>query len=99
RRLVRDRTRKRDDPAGREDRSDEGHVRDVGKAALVGMIGDEDVAVLDRVGTAVELEDAADEMAVDRRMEEHRRRHNQAPLAVEDYAAKVARLADDGRVA
>ena len=98
-RLVRDRTRKRDDPAGREHRRDEGHVGDVGQAALVGMIGDEDVAVLDRVDAAIELEDAADEMAVDRGVEEHRRRHDQAPLAVEDHAAEVARLADDGRVA
>src|SRR6516164_4654691 len=98
-RLVRDRTRKRDDPAIREDRRDEGHVGDVGQAALVGMIGDEDVAVLDRPIAAIELEDAADEMAIDRRVEEHRRRHDQASLAVEDHTAEVARLADDGRVA
>src|SRR5262249_51338586 len=70
-----------------------------GKAALVGMIGDKDVAVLDRPVAAIAREDAADEMAVDRRVEEHRRGHDQAPLAVEDHAAEVARLADDGRVA
>jgi hypothetical protein len=38
-------------------------------------------------------------MAVDRRVEEHRRRHDQPAVAVEDHAAEVARLADDGGIA
>ena len=51
------------------------------------------------VVAAMEFENAADEMAVDRGVEEHGRRHDQPPGTIEDHAAEVARLADDGRVA
>ena len=88
--------------AGGENRRDERHVGDVRQAAVIGMIGDEHVALLDPVAfvvAAMEFENAADQMAIDRRVEEHRRRHDQPPVAVEDHAAEVARLADDGRIA
>src|SRR5262249_11047059 len=48
---------------------------------------------------AVDLEDAADEMPVDRSVKEHRRRHDQATLAVENHAAEIPRFADDGGIA
>src|SRR5216683_590093 len=48
---------------------------------------------------AVDVQDAANQMAIDRRVKEHRRRHDEAAGAVEDHAAEVARLANDGRVA
>ncbi len=95
--LVRDRARERDDLAVGEHRRHEGHVGDVRQPALVGVIGDEHVARRDRTG--VDLEDAADQVAVDRSMEEHRRRHDQPAVAVEDHAAEVAQFADDGGIA
>src|SRR5262245_37839495 len=80
--------------------ANKGHVGDIREAAVVGMVRDEDVAVLDlRLAAAIGLADALDEMAVDRRVEEHRRRHDQPPFAVENHAAEVARFTDDGRVA
>ena len=98
--LVRDRAGKRDDLAAGEDGRDKGHVGDMREAALVGMVRDEDVAVLDlRLGAGIGLADALDEMPVDRGVEEHRRRHDQPPFAVKNHAAEVARLADDGGVA
>jgi hypothetical protein len=47
----------------------------------------------------VDADNAADQVAIDRRMKEHRRRHDQPPSAIKDDAAEIARLADDGRVA
>jgi hypothetical protein len=47
----------------------------------------------------IELENASDQMPVDRGVEEHGWRHDQPAVAIEDHAAEVARLADDGRVA
>src|SRR5262245_45220352 len=60
------------------------------------MIGDEDVTVAD---VSMQFEDAADEVTIDGGMKEHRRRHDQAPGPVEDHAAEIARLADDGGIA
>ena len=97
--LVRDRAGERDDLAVREHRRHERHVGDVRQAAFIGMVGDEHVAFVDRAGLAVGFEDAADEMAVDRRVEEHRRRHDQPAVAIDDHAGEVARLPDDGRIA
>src|SRR5436309_1719334 len=64
-------------------------------AALVGVIGNEDVAGLYCSLAAIDLEDTAHEVAIDRRMEKHRRRHDQAPLAVQNHAAEIPGFADD----
>ena len=63
------------------------------------MVGDEDVALLDAIVLRVNLDDAAYEMAIDRRMEEHRRRDDEAPGPIENDAAEIPRFADDGGVA
>src|SRR5207253_729699 len=63
------------------------------------VIGNEDVAGLYCSLAAIELEDTAHEVAIDRRMEKHRRRHDQAPLAVQNHAAEISGFADDRRVA
>src|SRR5262245_11928282 len=60
------------------------------------MIGHEYVAVPD---ISMHFEDAADEVTINRGMEEHRRRHDQASGTVEDHAAEVSRLPDDGGIA
>src|SRR5260370_41676115 len=60
------------------------------------MIGDEHVTLADAAILAVELEDAADEMTIDRRMKEHRRCDDQTSRPIENDAAEVTRLADDG---
>src|SRR5947207_983472 len=44
-------------------------------------------------------EDAADQVAIDRRMEKHRRRDDQPAVTVENHARKVARFTNDGGVA
>src|SRR5262249_35036491 len=83
--LVGDRAGKGDDLVPGETRRDEGHVGDVRQTAFIGVIGDEHVAVADAVfGVgAVDREDAADQVAIDRRMEEHRRRDDQPAVAVQ----------------
>src|SRR5260370_1156284 len=86
-------------PARRESRRDESHVRNMWKAAFVRMIGDEDVTGLDRLRAAIDLEDAAHEMAIDGRMKKHRRCHDQTPLSVQNHAAEIPRFADDRRIA
>src|SRR5689334_3291993 len=68
------------------------------QAALVRVVRYEDVAFRDSA-RPMHLDDAADQMAVDWRVEEHRRRHDQPAAAIEDHAAEIARLADDGRIA
>src|SRR5262249_10636915 len=83
----------------REHRRDEGHARNMRKAALVGAIGDKDVAILDPFRAAIDLEDTAYQVTIDRCVEKHWRRHNQTPLAVENHAAEIPRFADDRRVA
>jgi hypothetical protein len=101
-RLVRYRARERDKLAAGENRRDERHVGNVRQSAGIGMIGNEYVAVLDSGifrAAAIEIENAADQMPVDRGVEEHRRRHDQPPAAIEDHAAEIARLANDGRIA
>ena len=93
-RLVRNRARECDEFAGGKNRRDERHIGDVRQSAGIGMIGDEHVALLDPVAfvvAAMEFENAADEMAVDRGVEEHGRRHDQPPGTIEDHAAEVAR--------
>ena len=99
--LVRDRTREGDDLAARENRRDERHVGHMRQSAGIGMVRDEHVAVFQRVQSvrAVGLEDRADQMAVDRRVEEHRRRHDQPAGAIDDHAGEIARLPDDRRIA
>ena len=97
-RLVRDRAAEPDQPSGSEDGRDEAHVRDMRHAGLVGVVRDEHVARRDRA-FGIKRQDAADEMAIDGRVEEHRRRRDEAPAAVEDDAGEIARLADDGRIA
>ena len=94
-RLVRDRAGKCDDLARRKHWREEGHVGNMREAALVGVIGNEDVAGLYCSLAAIELEDTAHEVAIDRRMEKHRRRHDQAPLAVQNHAAEIPGFADD----
>src|SRR5262249_6155911 len=69
------------------------------QTAFIRVVRDEYVAFGDGVRLAVDVEDAADEMAIDRRVEEHRWRHDQAAVAVQDHAGEVARLANDGRIA
>src|SRR5262249_40403500 len=50
-------------------------------------------------GGPVDRKNAADQVPIDRRMEEHRRRHDEAALAIKDHAGEIARFADDGGVA
>src|SRR4029077_5445621 len=74
----------------------------VRESAGIGMIGNEHVAVLDPgifLPAAIEIENAADEMPVDWGVEEHGGRDDQPPAPIEDHAAEIARLANDGRVA
>jgi hypothetical protein len=55
------------------------------------VIGDEHIAVANGAAlAAIDLQDTADQVPVDRRMEEHRRRHDQPPVTVKDHAAEVA---------
>src|SRR5258708_26051039 len=41
----------------------------------------------------------SDQVPIDRRMEEHRRSHDEATLAIKDHAGEIARFADDGGIA
>src|ERR1700722_7684485 len=38
-------------------------------------------------------------MPINRRVEEHRRRHDQTAVLIEDHAGEIARLANDGGIA
>src|SRR5215210_4758337 len=67
-------------------------------SGFIGMVGDEDVAVADTV-IAVQLQDTSHQVAVDRRVKEHRRRDDEPPATIEDHTGEVTRLADDGGVA
>src|SRR5262245_56201161 len=67
------------------------------QTAVIRMIGDEYVAVPERV--AVGFEDISDEMTIDRRVEEHRRRHDQSAVAIKDHAREVARFTNDRGIA
>src|SRR5580692_1885566 len=60
------------------------------------MIADEHVAVGDVV--AVDCQYLCNEMAIDRRVEEHWRRDNQAAVPIQNHTGKVARLTDDGGI-
>src|SRR5580704_16028067 len=94
---MRNRSGKADQRGAGNDRRNESHVGHMRQAAVIGMIADEHVAVADIA--AVQLENLCHQMPIHRRMKEHRWRHEQAAVAVEDDAGKVARLADDGRIA
>ena len=91
-RLVRYRARECDKFTGGKNRRDERHVGDVRQTAGIGMIGDEHVAVIEPPAfgkAAIELENAADEMPVDRSVEEHGGATISRPLR-SDHAAEVA---------
>jgi hypothetical protein len=96
-RLVRDAAGESDECILMKDRRDDGEIRGVRQIALVGMIAQQEVAIRQRA--AMHLEDAADKMEIDRRMQDHRRRHRNAAAAVGNDAGEIARLADDGRIA
>src|SRR3954464_2905758 len=71
----------------------------MGQSAFIRVVGDEDIALPDRIVPAVHFEDATYQVTIDRCVEEHRRCNDQPPIAVKDHATEVARLADDGRIA
>src|SRR5262249_19069829 len=48
---------------------------------------------------AIDLEDMAHQVPIDRCVEKHWRRQDQTPLAVQNHAAEISRFADDRRVA
>ena len=96
--LMGDGPGKADQLVPREYRGDEAHVRHVGQARLVGVVGDKDVAGADAVG-AVNLQHALAEMAIDGAVEEHRRRRDEAAAGIQDDAGEIPGLANDGGIA
>src|SRR3954447_16621316 len=98
-RLVGDRAGKCHDVTVGKDGRRESHIGYMRQAAFIGMIRNEHVALPDPAVGAIEIENAADEMPIDRRMKEHGRWNDQAAGAVENNAAEIARLADDCGVA
>ena len=64
------------------------------QSALIGMIADENIPLADIAGFAIlaviEFENAPHEIAIDRRMKKHRRRNNQADIAIQNNAGEIA---------
>ncbi len=68
-----------------EDRRHQRHVGRVRHVGFIGMVGDEHVAVV-KAALAVERDDLLREIVIGRRVIEHRRRGDEAPLGVDDDA-------------
>src|SRR5262249_567565 len=96
--LVPNRAGETDKLAFGKDRGDERHVGNMWEGALIGMVGNEHVIFIQAI-LPIDLKNAADEMAVDRRMEKHRRRNNKTPGSIENDTTEIAGFPDDGRIA